>query len=96
MREGIKNLWQWFKVVWKYRWWDYEYDLDIMYKSLEIKSMSWLDKTHYVGARFTYGRMQVVMKYYKMYKDTNTLGNEDEYRSKFIQGYARLLPRLWD
>jgi len=32
---GIKNLIYFFPVIWKYRWWDYNYSLEIFKRSLE-------------------------------------------------------------
>ena len=92
---GLKNLVQFASAVWKWRWWDFSSQLEMMDKQLEICEKHWAKDTHYVGDTFTLRRIKVVRRYYARY-NTSRVMDEDKYLKKFIKGYARLLPRLWD
>ena len=92
---GLKNLAIFASTVWKWRWWDFSSQLEMMDKQLEICEKHWSKDTHYVGDSFTLGRIKVVRRYYAMY--TTSYGAvEEDYLKKFLKGYAKLLPRLWD
>ena len=92
---GLKNLAMFASTVWKWRWWDFSSHLEMMDKQLEICEKHWAKDTHYVGDTFTLGRIKVVRRYYARY-NTSRVMDEDKYLKKFVKGYARLLPRLWD
>ena len=92
---GLKNLVQFASTVWKWRWWDFSSQLEMMDKQLEICEKHWGKHTHYVGDTFTLGRIKAVRRYYARY-NTSCIIDEDKYLKKFVKGYARLLPRLWD
>lgn len=36
LRQGIRNLIHFFPIIWKFRPWDYQYNLDLLGKSLEL------------------------------------------------------------
>ena len=84
------------KEAMRWYWWDYHFQLEMIDKQLEICEKHWGVDTHYVGDGFTKGRIVVVRSYYKMYKEAESWENEYKYLRKFVQAYARLLPRLWD
>ena len=65
-------------------------------KMLEECEEKWVKETHYEGDEFTLGRIMVVRRYYKEYTAAVDLDKEEVYLQKFLKGYARLLPRLWD
>ena len=92
---GLKNLVQFASTVWKWRWWDFSSQLEMMDKQLEICEKHWGKHTHYVGDTFTLGRIKAVRRYYARY-NTSCIIDEDKYLKKFVKSYARLLPRLWD
>ena len=92
---GLKNLAMFVSTVWKWRWWDFSSQLEMMDKQLEVCEKHWGKHTHYVGDTFTLGRIKVVRRYYARY-NTSRVMDEDKYLKKFVKGYARLLPRLWD
>ena len=92
---GLKNLAMFASTVWKWRWWDFSSHLEMMDKQLEICEKHWSKDTHYVGDSFTLGRIKAVRRYYARYS-TSCIMDEDKYLKKFVKGYARLLPRLWD
>lgn len=98
----MKELWrslvsvvEWLPVVARWRWWDYEFSVDLLAKDLQLRIKRWGVETHYVGECFTLGRMVVVLRYYEEYKNCSI---DEEYKllGKFLKAYARLLPRLWD
>lgn len=93
---GLKNLAIFASAVWKWRWWDFSSQLEMMDKQLEVCEKHWGKHTHYVGDTFTLGRIVVVRSYYKKHKEADTWEEESRYLSKFIKGYARLVVRLWD
>lgn len=93
---SLVNVVSFWGVMYNWRWYDFAYDLDIMDKVLELKEKEWGVHTVYKGDRFTLGRIKVVRRYFLMYQQSYTLEDEDTYLKKFLNGYARLLPRLWD
>ena len=38
LKISIRNLFQFFKVVWNYRWWDSGYSMDIFIKAIELQA----------------------------------------------------------
>ena len=92
---GLKNLVTFASTIWKWRWWDFSSQLEMMDKQLEICEKHWSKDTHYVGDNFTLGRIKVVRRYYTRYNTSYSVTEED-YLKKFLKGYAKLLPRLWD
>ena len=94
--ESVKNLKTYTAVVWNHRWWDYGFQLDMIDKMLEDCENNWVKRTHYVGDKFTLGRIKVVRRYYKEYKEEVCYEEEDKKMMKFMKAYTRLLKRLWD
>lgn len=100
----MKELWrslvsvvEWLPVTASWRWWDYTFTVDLMARDLQLRIKRWGKETHYIGDRFTLGRMLVVLRYYEKYKSNyEDVWDEDRLLKKFIRAYARLLPRLWD
>lgn len=95
IRIGIDNLRRYHSVVYKHRWWDYYFMLEVMDKMLEEREQCWVKKTHYVGDRFTLGRIKVLRRMYREYK-TSDLWDEDELLRRYLSRFARVVPRLWD
>ena len=100
--EPIKNVWRglcnlrrYHSVIYKHRWWDYYFMLEVMDKMLEEREQCWVKKTHYVGDRFTLGRIKVLRRMYKEYR-TSDAWDEDELLRRYLSRFARLVPRLWD
>lgn len=99
----MKELWrslvsvvEWLPVVAGWRWWDYEFSVDLLAKDLQLRIKRWGKETRYTGDYFTLGRMVVVLRYYEEYKNSDSIYDEDRLLKKFLKAYARLLPRLWD
>lgn len=93
---SLKNLVNWGRVVWQYRWWDYGFSLAMIVRDLELKEKEWGKNTHYVGDKYTKKRIQVLLRMYKRYEDTSCYKQEDKLLKKFLRLYARNLERLWD
>lgn len=93
--EGLRNLWIFRRVVWRFRWWDFSFQEEMIDKMLEICEKKW-SESHYLGWEFTLGRIRVVRRYYTRYKEADSFHEEWEWQEKFHKAYAKLLPRLWD
>jgi len=97
--QGIKNLIVFFNVIWSFRHWDYDYQLKVIDKMLEICESNWGTNTFSKGDKFTKKRIQLVRYYYMLYSvdscytDIETRENN---LKKFLKNYIKLLPRLWD
>jgi len=48
-KKGISNLWKWRKIIWKDRWWDYYYLLEMLRFKLRDMEEHWGRDTHYVN-----------------------------------------------
>ena len=92
---GISNLRRYHSVIYKHRWWDYYFMLEVMDKMLEEREQCWVKKTHYEGDAFTLGRIKVLRRMYKQYR-TSDVWDEDEMLRRYLSRFARLVPRLWD
>ena len=95
IRRGISNLRRYHSVIYKHRWWDYYFMLEVMDKMLEEREQCWVKKTHYEGDAFTLGRIKVLRRMYKQYQ-TSGIWDEDKLLRRYLSRFARLVPRLWD
>ena len=95
MCRGLDNLRRYHSVIYKHRWWDYYFMLEVMDKMLEEREQRWTASTHYVGDKFTLGRIKVLRRMYKQYQ-TSGVWDEDELLRRYLSRFARLVPRLWD
>lgn len=93
---GFKNLWFYRKVIWRYRWYDYGYQLAVIDKMLENCEKHWGIDTHYVGDKFTLGRIRVIRKYIALYNSTDDMYEESRLFKKIMRYYSRNLERFWD
>ena len=94
--QSIVNLVKWGKVVWRYRWWDYGFTLDMIVQDLKLKEARWGIDTHHVGDMYTKKRIQVLLRMYDRYINADSTYDEDRYLKQFLKAYIRNLPRLWD
>lgn len=93
---SLVNIVKFWSVVWKYRWWDYGFTLDIIVRDLAIRERIWGVRTYYVGDQFTKKRIQVLLRMHERYTNNTSIYGEDALLKKFLRTYARTLPRLWD
>lgn len=92
---GLCNLRRYYSVVYKHRWWDYYFMLEMVDKMLEEREQRWGSSTHYVGDRFTLGRIKVLRRMYKEYRASG-VWDEDEMLRRYLSRLARTVPKLWD
>ena len=86
----LKNLWLFRKVVMRYRWWDFEFTLDIFIFSLEQQIKNW-DKAHYIGSEFTKKRMIVLLKRLREFEEKrDELINECYARKLYSRDVLRI------
>lgn len=93
---SIRNLWTFAKVTYRWRFWDYSYTLGVIDKMLEECEKRWVKETHYVGDKFTKGRIMVVRRDYQRSITADDFKEQDKLEKRFLRRFARLLPRLWD
>lgn len=93
--EGLRNIWTFSRSVWRFRWWDFSFQEEMIDKMLEVCEERW-SESHYVGWEFTLGRIKVVRRFYKRYMEAKSFNEEWKWQKKFHKEYAKLLPRLWD
>lgn len=82
IKNGIKNFWNYRKVIWNDRWYDYQYIFFIIEFKLKDTIKNW-DRAHYVGAHFTKLRMQVLLNRIEEYQ-TNLENLQELYYTKKI------------
>ena len=92
---GISNLRRYHSVIYKHRWWDYYFMLEVIDKMLEEREQRWGSSTHYVGDKFTLGRIKVLRRMYKEYR-TSGVWDEDDLLRRYLSRLARTVPKLWD
>lgn len=92
---GLCNLRRYYSVVYKHRWWDYYFMLEVIDKMLEEREQHWVKSTHYVGDRFTLGRIKVLRRMYKEYRASG-VWDEDKMLRRYLSRLARTVPKLWD
>ncbi len=92
---SLINVVRFWVVIWRYRWWDYGFTVDIIVRDLAIREQVWGVHTHYVGDQFTKKRIQVLLRMHERYLNAD-IYDEDKLLRRFLARYARTLPRLWD
>jgi hypothetical protein len=95
VKYGCSALVQWAGTVWKWRWWDFDYSLQVIKRDLELKYKYW-DQSHYVGAEFTKKRIKVMLNQLDEYNEEYDPKKQREMLGRFLRMYARNLERLWD
>ena len=109
--QGIATVIYFFPVIWRFRRWDYGFQLAVIKRMLQNCDKHW-HKSHYVGMKFTHGRIKVLLRMldrYESYWDTPKNLDDDVYKvcrsafqqehallQRFLRHYSRTLPLLWD
>jgi len=78
-KKGLINLWKWRKIIWRDRWWDYYFLLEILRFKLEDMYENWGNNTHYVD---DYKEKDLIKD---LLDDLNWLINDE---NEFKDGYA--------
>ena len=99
IKNGIKNLWTYRKVIWNDRWYDYSFIFKLLEFKLKDTIKNW-DNAHYVGAHFTKLRMQVLLNRIEEYQ-TNLDNLQEMYftkkidRKEYLKLKEELLNKTW-
>jgi len=95
IKTGIKNLWIWFPIIWKDRWYDYDYIINIIRFKLLQTAKNW-DKAHYCESEkeqdFLYEIVEFIDDLEKLEEESLSL--EDEKKIDLM--YQELGKRLFD
>ena len=111
IHQGLATVIYFFPVIWRFRRWDYGFQLAVIKRMLQNCDKHW-DKSHYVGMEFTHGRIKVLLRMldrYESYWDTPKNLDDEFYKvwksafqqehhllQRFLRHYSRTLPILWD
>lgn len=99
---GINNLIIWRKIIFRDRWWDYSYMLDIQLFKLKKLEEHWGKDTHYVGDFEDKDTLKKLIKDLEwMIEESNEFdeGYEKEYKKRARSFYGRLERnhrKFWD
>lgn len=68
---GMENFWKYKSIIYRDRWWDYSFTMQLLQFKLKDTIDNWTEKnTHSVGAYFTRKRMIVLLKRLENFEDT--------------------------
>jgi len=101
IHQGIASLIYFFRVIFRFRRWDYTFQLDVIQRMLENCDHHWR-KSHYLGKDFTHLRIKVLLRMlarYRNYWDSkgpSSFKEEHRLLQRFLRAYIRTLPHLWD
>ena len=95
LHQGIANLFYFFPVIWRFRRWDFVFQLDVIQRMLENCDLHW-HKSCYVGKDFTHLRIKVLLRMLNRYHATYDPIEEHLLLKRFLRHYSRILPYLWD
>lgn len=93
---SIRNMFVFATIVWRHRWWDYGFQMQMIDKMLEECELNWGKNTHHVGDKFTLLRIKSLRRTYKQYIESTDLASEYILERRFLSRYTRMLTRLWD
>jgi hypothetical protein len=89
--KGIDNLWKWRKIIWKDRWWDYYYFLEMLRFKLKDMEEHWGKDTHYVN---DYKEKEVLQA---LIEDLEwMLNNDNEFKDGYAEEYKKRSKRFFD
>lgn len=111
IKNGIKNFWNYRRIIWNDRWYDYSFFLILIKFKLKLMIKNW-DSAHYIGSNFTKGRMIVLLKRLENFEEEldniaeqyyKKILTKEEYRKqkrKILQkvwySFGKNLMRFWD
>jgi hypothetical protein len=68
VKHGLINFWKYRSIVWYDRWYDYDFMLNLLEFKLKEMDKHWDVDTYYVGAKFTKGRLRVLLRDLETYR----------------------------
>ena len=84
-KQGVKNLWYWFPIIWKDRNWDGHYIFEILQHKLEAQA-------NYIGRRDLHTRAQLDAKRMRLCISLIKKVQEEDYTMEYMD-YAK--DRVW-
>jgi hypothetical protein len=68
-KEGVKNLWYWFPVIWKDRHWDDHYIFEVLKHKLKAQAKYISNNDHHTRAQLDAKRMRLCVKLIQLVQD---------------------------
>jgi len=102
IRNGIRNVFYFFPVIWKYRWWDFEFFLDIIEHTLKDYTNHYGKDSHFLGDEFVRKRACVLLKMLEKYRECHdwdfkkSNDEKKQLRRKFFIQLSNNIERFWD
>jgi len=98
IRESLHSLKFFFKSIYKHRWWDYYFFQMLLDKQFHFMEIHYGKDSHFIGAKFTKGRIIVLRKFLKDWTDCNDFDESDckNKRKKFFRYFERNFEKFWD
>lgn len=79
---GLYNFWKFRKIIFRDRFWDYSFLVEMIVFKLKDMEDNWVKNTHYEGDKFTKGRITVLRKRIESLEE-NIQEIEERYMSYF-------------
>lgn len=73
-KTGISNLWNFRKVIWRFRWYDYTFISNIMYQIFDELDKNW-DKSIHVGYKKEHKNIKITKEILKRISDEDYFFN---------------------
>jgi hypothetical protein len=106
IRESLHSLRFFFKTIYEHRWWDYYFFQILLDAQLHFMEIHYGKDSHFVGDKFTKGRIIVLRKFLKDWIECDDLDESDESeksnsdcknkRKKFFRYFERNFEKFWD
>lgn len=98
-RVGIMNLVRWRKIIYRDRWWDYGYLLDVIEFKLNEMLQHWGYDTHYENDKVDRDILRSLLedlRYVRELEEKNDLEAAKKARINFFTRLGRHLDKFWD
>jgi hypothetical protein len=98
IRESLHSLKFFFKTIYKHRWWDYYFFQILLDAQLHFMEIHYGKDSHFVGDKFTKGRIIVLRKFLKDWIECDDFEKSDckNKRKKFFRYFERNFEKFWD
>lgn len=90
-RHLFSNLYNFNKVICNFRWWDYDFQVQVIYQMLKELDKNW-HKNHYIDGNFTHLRIKVLIRMLDKYNNEF----DNKILTLFMKRYSRMLTNFWD
>lgn len=86
---GLRNLFKWFRDIWRTRYWDWCFALSLEHRYLKLMLNRYEKNDYFVGQEYMVSRLKLVIKLLEMIENSDEL-NEDKYVN--VGNWKRFLP----